>query len=438
MLEEDRSLARQLLELYSSDGPSTKPLLLRFRHQTGDYRWFEVLLEVTRNAQQQVVGLTGTLTDRTEAQRAQEALFESEQRFRAIADNVEEIFWVRDVQQPLFQYINPSFERYTGLSSDTVYAHPLAFAQAVVEEDRPLVLEAFMSPQPRAALRFRVQHPDGQLRWLSTRIFTEKNQAGQLTRRMGMATDITAVVEKEQHLEASLAAERSLNALKSQFIATASHQFRTPLTAIKLSASLIQRYAHPTREAVSMPKIQKQVDTINRQVQALTELINDTLTLSRIEAGKVEVDLVVADLVALSVEVVGLFGDREDGRQVELSVEGEPVGVQVDKKLLSHVLLNLLSNAFKFSASNPQLTLIYSSDQVRILVSDRGVGIPQGDLPYLFTKFFRAANAGNIPGTGLGLAICQEYLTLQQASIEAVSQEGEGSVFTVTFRLLSS
>ncbi|SOD90504.1 PAS domain S-box protein [Spirosoma fluviale] len=439
VLDEDRLSTQQLLEqIQAGSWPPDGSLLIRFRHRTGGYRWLEVLMAGTFDDQQQFVGLTGTLLDRTEAKQAQQALVESEQRFRAIAENVDEIFWVRDIHSPTFLYMNPSFERYTGISLETVYAHPLAFTQAIVEEDRPLVLEAFMSQQPRHAFRFRVHHPNGTIRWLSTRIFTKKNEAGQLTRRMGMATDITAALEKERRLEESLATERSFNALKSQFIATASHQFRTPLTAIKLSASLIQRYLHSGAGSVLTSKIHKQLATINHQVMTLTELINDTLTLSKIEAGQQRVELAAIDLLKLSEEVVSLFENREDGRQVELAVQGEPVRVSADKTLLSHVLTNLLSNAFKFSSSNPQLSIVYECHQVRVLVRDQGIGIPQADLAHLFGKFFRASNAGGISGTGLGLTICQEYMTLQHGRIEVASTEGEGTVFTVMLSLAAT
>ncbi|MCX6212862.1 CHASE3 domain-containing protein [Spirosoma sp.] len=438
VLDEDRSAIQQLLEqIQVGSWPPDGTLLIRFRHRAGGYRWLEVLMTSTLDDQQRFVGLTGTLLDRTEAKQAQQALLDSEQRFRAIAENVDEIFWVRDVHSPTFLYMNPSFERYTGISLKTVYAQPLAFTQAIVEEDRPLVLEAFMSQQPRPAFRFRVHHPDGTLRWLSTRIFTQKNEAGQLTRRMGMATDITAVLENERRLEESLAAERSFNGLKSQFIATASHQFRTPLTAIKLSASLIQRYLHADAGNGLTSKIQKQLATINQHGIILTELINDTLTLSKIEAGQQRVELVATDLIKLSEEVVSLFKNREDGRHVELVLQGEPVPVWADKTMLSHVLANLLSNAFKFSSSNPQLLIVFEWAQVRVLVRDQGIGIPSADLPYLFGKFFRASNTGGITGTGLGLSICQEYMTLQQSQIEVASTEGEGTVFTVRLRLAS-
>jgi PAS domain S-box-containing protein len=435
VLEEDRPDIQRLLERIQADGAPGNPLQIRFLHQSGDYRWFDVLLDVNRNAQQQFMGLTGSLIDRTEGKQAAEALVESEQRFRAIAENVDEIFWIRDVQRPVFLYINPTFERYTGIRPETAYANPLAFAGAVVEEDRPSVLEAFNSPQPSPDLRFRIHHPDGSLRWLNAHIFTQKNEAGVLTRRMGVATDITATLEKERLLEESLAAERNLNALKSQFIATASHQFRTPLTAISLCASLIQRYAQHAQPDALIPKIHKQVNTIHQQVQSLTDLISDTLTLSKIEAGKIQVEWADTDLVELSEAVAGLLGNREDGRHVEMTVSGEPVQMRADKKLLSHVLANLLSNAFKFSSDNPHLSIRYASHEVRILVRDRGVGIPQAELPYLFSKFFRASNTTNIPGTGLGLAICQEYLALQQGRIEVDSTVGEGTEFTVILKV---
>jgi signal transduction histidine kinase len=263
-----------------------------------------------------------------------------------------------------------------------------------------------------------------------------RNAEGVVTRRIGIAADITLAIEKEQLLQDSLARERSLNALKSKFISIASHEFRTPLMSISSSTELARYYVNREEENASTPAIRKHLDTVLNQVQALNELIHDTLVVSKAEQGKIEVVLEPVDLIALSqLLTTSTFGDREDGRRVNMTVTGEPRPVQVDRKLMTHVLSNLLSNAFKFSEGAVELRLSFASQEVRITVHDEGIGIPAKDLPHLFGKFYRASNAGHIQGTGLGLAICQEYISLQQGLLEVDSQEGVGTTITAILPL---
>lgn len=251
-------------------------------------------------------------------------------------------------------------------------------------------------------------------------------------RRLGVATDVTTAIEKEQILEESLAKERALNALKTQFITTASHEFRTPLASIISSVELIKYYADLEDRSEANTLINRHVLSISKQVMALTDLIADTLTLSKLEEGKIQIQVEPTDVVALTEELIAFnFSNREDKRQVGLDVTGAPVPVSVDKKLMAHVLTNLLSNAFKFSTTSPKVQIRFKRESFLISVIDQGIGIPRKDLPHLFGKFFRASNATHIKGTGLGLSICLEYITLQNGSIDIASTEGVGTTFTI-------
>ncbi|GAB2555269.1 PAS domain-containing sensor histidine kinase [Spirosoma aerophilum] len=367
----------------------------------------------------------------------EEQLLDSERRFQDIAENVDEIFWIRDLHRPTFLYMNPAYQTYSGRSPQTVYANPLSFLEAILPEDQSIAREAFISPQPHSHFRFRIRHLDGRLFWMQARIFLALDPAGVPLRRIGVATDITSAIDKERILEESLANERRLNQLKSRFIETASHEFRTPLTVLQSSVDLITEYVDREADRPATALITRHLKVITQQVKALTTLIGDTLTLSQIEAEKVPVHPQWTDLVLFSRRLIeSSFGtERASSRPVQLEVRGVAVGMVVDRRLLGQILTNLLSNAFKFSTQPPRLSLIFGSTEVRLAVSDAGIGIPENELAFLFSKFFRASNARHIQGTGLGLAICQEYVALLHGRIEVASTVGFGTTFTVILPL---
>ncbi|ADB37706.1 PAS domain S-box protein [Spirosoma linguale] len=406
---------------------------IRYVSKAGGYRWIEVFARVTVNEDNELTGTTGTLTDITERKLAEEALRESEQRFRAIAENLDELFWIRDSENLDVLYMNSAFERLSGISMAELYQNPRALLSIVPEEDQPLLIQAFRQPEPGTDFQFRARHQDGSLRYFHVRLFTMERGYGKQSGRIGVGTDITNVVENKRLLSESLEKERSLNTLKSQFISIASHQFRTPLTSIQSSIDLIQYYISKNNEFPFNNIIQKYTGQISQQITFLEELIMDTLTLSKLEEGKVQVNLQKTDLKTFIQDViVSTFSNQADGRSVQQAMIGEPMAVWVDTKLMSHVLINLLANAFKFSSADPLLTVRYTPGSVFISVSDKGIGVPAHELPNLFSKFFRASNARQINGTGLGLAICREYMHLQQGHIEVNSEVGVGTTFTIT------
>ncbi|SOD97397.1 PAS domain S-box protein [Spirosoma fluviale] len=410
--------------------------VVRYTHKDGGYRWIDVFAQLTVNEQDEVTGLAGTLTDITERKQAEDAMLESEQRFRDIAENVDEIFWIRDLHAPTFIYINPAYEKFTGERAETLYGNPMVFLNFILEEDRSKVLATFVSEANQdSTFQFRAWHKDGTLRHLDVRLFRVVNEEGVLIRRIGMATDITTSIEKELILEESLKKERTLNALKSQFISTASHEFRTPLAAINSSVELVKHYVNIDHSDTPITRVINQhIEKIYQKVFLLNDLITDTLTISKIDEGRVNVNLESTDLIELYENTVKhYFSDREDNRFVEFGYTGNPVAVNLDRKLTEHILTNLLSNAFKFSTKNPRLTISFSTEEVMMTIRDEGIGIPEKDIANLFGKFFRASNVTAFQGTGLGLAICQEYITLQNGRITCESKEGAGTSFKVYF-----
>ncbi|PPK87617.1 PAS/PAC sensor signal transduction histidine kinase [Neolewinella xylanilytica] len=244
--------------------------------------------------------------------------------------------------------------------------------------------------------------------------------------------DRTAALRaREVELKRALGRERELNELKSRFLSMASHEFKTPLSTVLSSAEIIELY----QEAEQQPKRLRHLDRIKSAVSQLTEVLDDFLSLSQLDQGEVTVNehsIDVRALLATSIETSE--GQLRPGQRVEMVVEETVRTVYTDAKLLRHVLMNLISNAAKYSPEGAPIVVRAEAARDRILISveDRGIGIPEADRPHLFDRFFRAGNVENIKGTGLGLNIVRHYVELLSGSIDFRSELGRGTTFTVS------
>ena len=234
---------------------------------------------------------------------------------------------------------------------------------------------------------------------------------------------------KEQ-LSQALETEKELNDMKSRFVTMASHEFRTPLSTILSSISLVSKY----NEGNSDEKIHKHVQRIKSAVTNMTLILNDFLSAEKLEEGKVFVRKEDVNLKDLSTEILSeINGILKPGQKVNYSHKGLDLAM-VDKQMARNILLNLMSNAIKFSAENKtiQLDTDITPKQIKIIVADQGVGIPKEEQVHLFERFFRAKNVTNIQGTGLGLNIVGKYLEALKGEINFKSELNVGTTFTIT------
>ncbi|CCH02709.1 Nodulation protein V [Fibrella aestuarina BUZ 2] len=399
----------------------------------GELRYIKVNGNLIRNKRGDVVRHIGVIWDVTEQVLAEEALRESEQRFREIAENVDEIFWIHSVEPFQLLYINPTYERVWHRSCQSLYNDTFSFLPGVYEEDMPIVGKAitqYLSGK-ESQIQCRRKNADGSLSWVSVRTFIIRNEAGKPIRQIGIANDITDQKEKELLLQQALVQEQQLNHLKSQFVSTASHEFRTPLATIQSSVDLIKLYLNVPDASAS---IQKHLGVIEKEILQFSGLLTDMLTISRIEAGKIQVNPKLIDPILVAQNVINThFSQRSDHRSVDFTVEGTPYPVCLDEKLMSHVIVNVLSNAFKFSKTNPTLRLSFQDDKhLLIQVTDTGIGIPTNELSMLFQAFFRASNANGVSGTGLGLVISRQFVELHGGQLTIQSEEKKGTCCTIT------
>jgi signal transduction histidine kinase len=235
--------------------------------------------------------------------------------------------------------------------------------------------------------------------------------------------------QAHEELKKALEKEKQLNELKSRFVSMASHEFKTPLTSILSSASLIEKYT----DEIAQDRRQKHVERIKSSVQNLTNILNDFLSLEKIESGSVQRDI---SELSLDEFIHSLLDELAPLLQKNQTIQYEHNGnlkVCIDQHLLKNVLINLLSNAVKYSPEGKDVTLKTQCEEnkLRIEVIDQGIGIPDEDKIHMFERFFRAGNASNIQGTGLGLTIVKRYLDLLGGSINFESELYKGTRFFV-------
>ncbi|MEM0998025.1 MAG: PAS domain-containing sensor histidine kinase [Bacteroidota bacterium] len=250
---------------------------------------------------------------------------------------------------------------------------------------------------------------------------------GEISQILVVEQNISRQKQAERDIRDALDKERQLSELKSRFVSMASHEFRTPLSTILTSVSLVARYT----EEKHRDRREKHIERIRSSVQNLTGILNDFLSLDRLETGAVETNPDRFDLreyLRDIVEEMQVIARKEQLICLELHNVGE---VMLDAKMLRNILINLISNAIKYSPEGSEIKLSarLTGDTISFSVRDAGMGIPEADQPHLFGRFFRARNATNIQGTGLGLNIVRKFLDLMGGTIYFKSKEGVGTTF---------
>lgn len=233
-----------------------------------------------------------------------------------------------------------------------------------------------------------------------------------------------------EELRVSLEKEKELGELKSRFVTMASHEFRTPLSTIHTSASLISKYPDSKQQEQRI----KHVERIQSSVNNLTTILNDFLSLGKLEEGKVQCHPTEFDIESFAQDITGELRElTKKGQTITYIHEGEQKRVLLDKNLTRNICINLLSNAIKYSEESKPIRLFTKTigEQLVIEVRDEGIGIPELEQQHVFDRFFRAHNAINIQGTGLGLNIVKKYVELMQGAIYFSSEAEKGTTFTV-------
>jgi PAS domain S-box-containing protein len=255
---------------------------------------------------------------------------------------------------------------------------------------------------------------------------------GTIEQRTKQLTDAMHQLEKsKEELSKSLEKEKELNELKSRFVSMASHEFRTPLSTILSSASLVAKYTETNQQENRT----KHIDRIKASVNSLVDLLNEFLSIGKIEDGKISANIISFNVKVLMEAVCKeMQALAKPGQKIVYMHAGDET-VQLDPSLLKNVILNLLSNAIKFSSDKGLISVnsLITNELFSITVKDSGIGISDEDQDHLFERFFRARNAVNIQGTGLGLHIVNKYIEMMNGQITCKSELGNGTEFIIQF-----
>jgi PAS domain S-box-containing protein len=395
------------------------------------------------------------VTDISERIKAENEKLQSDREYRLMFEGIQESFMLQqivknnngDIVDLLFLEVNPATEKLLERSRSEIIGHlrseffgPLdkKIIEIIprVEKGENVRYQQYFESIGRWFDRSFYSLKPGQLVTLSIDI-TQQKQAEKQLRESQAALEKTnaslerKVMERTHELTEALSREKEMSELKSRFMSIASHEFRTPLTTILSSTSLIEQYS----KEVHQENRKKHTERIRSSVKNLTDILSDFLSLDKLEQGKVQVVKETMDMHELANGIIEeLTGVLKKGQAILLFYKGNKI-INQDKKILRNVLLNLLSNAIKYSEENKTVSLIVdvANSLVSIKVQDKGIGIPEEEQKNLFGKFYRARNAINIQGTGLGLNIVKRYVELLEGNITFVSRQNEGTVFTVSF-----
>ncbi|WP_296312067.1 GAF domain-containing sensor histidine kinase [Winogradskyella sp. UBA3174] len=242
------------------------------------------------------------------------------------------------------------------------------------------------------------------------------------------------IKHRTQELEESLEREKELGILKTNFVSMASHEFRTPLTSIKATSDVILKYF----DKLSRNDIDERLEKIKNEVIEMTIMLEDILIIGKSESQKLDYNPTRVDIVRLIKDIVTEYQLSEsENRQIVYGISSPIIEVDADKKWIKHIVLNLFSNAIKYSDKGKQIEINIKKEQAGISFSfkDYGIGISKKDVKQLFEPFHRGENAQNISGTGLGLSVLKKAVDLHKGKIEVESEIGRGSSFKVILPL---
>jgi len=410
----------------------------RIVNRQGGLRWLrDYARPVSDESGQSVEQILGAAQDITSQKQAAEALQESEERFRQLAEAIDEVYWLADSRLQRFLYIGPVFEHIWGQPPDELYDDLDRLYDTVVDEDRDTLAEYIHTLRrheetngAQRGIEYRIQRPDGGIRWLRTKTFYVYNSQGHIYRIAGTTEDITEYKHNElQRVE--LAMERERIDILSNFIQDASHEFRTPLSLINLKLHLLGRVGDSDRR-------KQLIDEIQDQSYRILALVDGLVTMSRLDSGPVRRDEHM-DINWLVRQACSSLRPRaaQGGVLLQMELHDKPIIVSGDGDDMERALHNLLTNAIAYTPSGGMVTVrsVHDSGAISIEIEDTGIGIEDSDQIRIFERFYRKDYAHKTPGFGLGLPIARRIVERHGGTLAVQSRIGKGSTFTIRLPL---
>ncbi len=373
----------------------------------------------------------------------EQELADSQQRYRIISENSHDLVTLYDTAFN-FSFVSPSIINYgqvpaefVGRNFFEVFEYEPSFCTFFEKEIFEPLLQHKTKLVGPLVIKRMTDKGERDLELVAKPIFDEKDN---LTFILTTEQDVTERIKAASELKEAFKKEKHLNELKSQFVSMASHQFRTPLSVIRANMELFEMLKFELPQT-TVKRAERIINRTQSEVSRLTSMINDVLILGRLDAAKTPFRPAFIDLVMLCQMILTDEFDAEtDNRKGRLITQGKPQKVWCDKNLMFHAIVNLVSNAFKYSqkAPEPIIELTFQTNTVRIAVIDFGIGIEKNELSNLFQSFYRSQNVLNIEGTGLGLVIAKEFVELHDGFIEVESTINVGSKFVIELPINTS
>lgn len=428
--------------LYAVSQDKAKPTTYFEQLKTASGEPIDIQADWSYNYNQdgELSGFIAIITDITQKKRIEEALKESERKFRQLADNTNDVFFIRTLDKQLL-YVNKAFHKLFGISSVNFHSTPDLYFDWVHPDDqikvKAVIENENLINQKDYELQYRIVHPDNSIHWIWLRSFPIKDTKNQIYRIAGIITDITKQKENElQLLQATKKAEQS-DSLKTAFLNNISHQIRTPMNAIIGFAELL------IIKDFDGERRRKYLQLISDRTRHLLNILDDIIDLSKIKAGIEQININTFKLNNILKELKVYYDNHKkirENKALTFNVKpGLPDGedsIATDRTKLHEIFANLIDNAIKFTETG-EITVGYTMEnenQIQFFIKDTGIGLEDEMKSLIFDEFKKIdeSNTRPLDGTGVGLTITKELVQLLHGSIWLDSKVNQGTVFYFT------
>jgi len=449
---------------------------VRYTHKNGSIVWIKCFGKAIRNSEGKAIRMLGAHIDFTaykyseELKLALEKSEKSENKFRLIAENIGEVFWLRNADNSKMLYVSPAYEKVWGRSCESLYQKPQSFIDAIIDDDKPIVFAEFDKYKETGIfdMQYRIKNTCDEIRWVHAKSFTVKNNIGEIINHTGIAVDITErkkieqkLIVAKEHAEKSeknlqikneeyealneelkqtnddlllskVKAEES-DRLKTAFLQNLSHEIRTPLNAICGFSGMLNKPELSEEKRKSFTSI---IQTSSNQ---LLSIVSDILTISSLETKQEKINIEKVCINNIIVDLLSIFKQQTKNQNISIysrqSFSDEHSVIYTDKTKITQILSNLISNALKFTHEGfVEFGYNLKNNELEFYVKDSGIGIIPELHEKIFERFGQADRSINIKygGTGLGLAISKGFAELLGGKIWVNSEIDKGSTFYFT------
>lgn len=419
----------------------------RYFAKDGRIIWALLNVSLVRDTVDKPLYFVSQVADITARKQLEAALYDINQRYDDLVAHIPAmVYRYRDLPDGSFRfdYVSPRARDLLGLEPEVVLQNAQLLINLVHPDDRADFWNT-SNESLRAFKAFiwegRFLKVSGDLRWIRLESYPRRLNDGSVIWD-GIHIDITAqkqaeaVLQEQERLRIALQKEQELSDLKTRMMIHISHEFRTPLSVIATSADMLARY----HERMTAGQREERFQQIRLQIEHLTEMLDDVAYLVHGNLRQTVIEPNEHNLKQLCQDVIDKLASRLDGHAILFDIADGLSEVILDGMLVKRILLNLLTNALKYSPGRTSVWLdVYTEGSWLVLrVRDQGIGIPLADQARLFEPFYRGSNIGSIGGLGLGLSIVQQAVTLHGGSIAVESAQGQGTTFTVTLPYLTN